>query len=199
MNKTRLTVIAAALATTALALSACGSANPGAAAVIGDERISEQQLTAAVQEVMAAQGHPIDSANEKLTRTVLDRMVKEILVDQAATRAGVQVTQGEIDRTLAEYRAQNGGVQGFNGILIGQGIAPAQADAAVKLNIQAQKLAQAVSPGADPQTAGQQLVSALGQYSEMIGTKISPRFGSWDAASITVGGLPSDLSVQLAG
>lgn len=198
MNK-RLPVIAAALAASALILSACGNGNPGAAAVIGEDRISEQELTSAVETILTAQGHSIDTSNDKLTRETLDRMVKMALIDMAATKAGVVVTQGEIDRTLADYQAQAGGAEQFNGILLGQGIAPSQADAAVKLNLQAQKLAQAISPGADQQTAGMQLVSTLGQYSEMIGTTISPRYGTWDAQSLSIGGLPSDLSVPLAG
>lgn len=198
MNK-RLPVIAAALAVTALFLSACGNTNPGAAAVVGSDRISEQELASAVETILTAQGHPVDTSNDKLTRETLDRMVKMSLIDDAATRAGVVVTQGEIDATLQQYIAQAGDEQTFHGILLGQGIAPSQADAAVKLNLQAQKLAQAISPGADQQTAGMQLVATLGQYSESIGTTISPRYGTWDAQTLSIGGLPSDLSVPLAG
>lgn len=193
----RLPVLAAALAATALLISACGSGAPGAAAVVGPERISERELADAVGEVLRAGGRPENTANADLTRTILDRMVKIALVDQAATRAGVVVTQGEIDRVTADYEQQAGGPEQFDGLLLGQGIAPSQADAAVKLNIQAQKLAEAVSPGADPQAAGAELVNTLGQYSLMVGTEISPRYGTWDIASLSIGGQPTDLSVRL--
>lgn len=193
----RLPVLAAALAATALILSACGSGAPGAAAVVGPERISERELADAVGEVLRAGGRPENTANADLTRTILDRMVKIALVDQAATRAGVVVTQGEIDRVTADYEQQAGGPEQFGGLLLGQGIAPSQADAAVKLNIQARKLAEAVSPGADPEAAGTELVNALGQYSLMVGTEISPRYGTWDISSLSIGGQPSDLSIRI--
>jgi len=38
-----------------LTLTGCGAATPGAAAVVGDTRISEQTLTSNVQEVLVAQ------------------------------------------------------------------------------------------------------------------------------------------------
>lgn len=198
MNK-RPAAIATALAGAALVLSGCGNGNPGAAAVIGPDRISENELASAVETILTAQGRPVGTPNEELTRSTLDRMVKEAIVDMAAQKAGVVVTQGEIDRALADYEVQAGGADAFKGILLGQGIAPSQADGAVKLNLQAQKLAQAIAPGADAQTAGLQLVGALGEFSQMVGTTISPRYGTWDAQTLSIGGLPSDLSVPLAG
>ena len=193
----RLPAFAAALAATALLVGACGTGAPGAAAVVGPDRISERELADAVGEVLRAGGRPENTANADLTRTILDRMVKVALVDQAATRAGVVVTQGEIDRVTADYEQQAGGPAQFTGLLLGQGIAPSQADTAVKLNIQAQKLAEAVSPGADPQSAGIELVNALGQYSLMVGTEISPRYGTWDVATLTIGDQPTDLAIRI--
>ena len=193
----RLPAFAAALAATALLVGACGTGAPGAAAVVGPDRISERELAEAVGEVLRAGGRPENTANADLTRTILDRMVKVALVDQAATRAGVVVTQGEIDRVTADYEQQAGGPEQFTGLLLGQGIAPSQADTAVKLNIQAQKLAEAVSPGADPQSAGIELVNALGQYSLMVGTEISPRYGTWDVSTLTVGDQPTDLAIRI--
>ena len=193
----RLSAFAAALAATALLVGACGTGAPGAAAVVGPDRISERELAEAVGEVLRAGGRPENTANADLTRTILDRMVKVALVDQAATRAGVVVTQGEIDRVTADYEQQAGGPAQFTGLLLGQGIAPSQADTAVKLNIQAQKLAEAVSPGADPQSAGIELVNALCQYSLMVGTEISPRYGTWDVATLTIGDQPTDLAIRI--
>ena len=190
-------VLAAALAVGALLLGACGSATPGAAAIVGTERISERQLSDAVANVLTSGGRPANTANADLTRTVLDRMVKMALVNQVATRAGIVVTQGEIDRVIADYQQQAGGADAFNGVLLGQGIAPDQVDAAVRLNIQARKLSTAISPGADVQAADQQLVATLAQYSSIVGTEISPRFGSWNAQTLSVGDRPTDLSIYV--
>ena len=48
--------LAGAAAIIALVASGCGSALPGAAAVVGDQRISERELTEQVEQVLRAQG-----------------------------------------------------------------------------------------------------------------------------------------------
>ncbi len=199
MKTTRTAAIGTALAALAIAVSACGPANPGAAAVIGADRISDQQLTEAVQSVLRAQGRPVDSESAKLTHKVLQRMVTMSLVDQLATRAGVVITQGEIDRTYADYQAQAGGEKQFDGVLLSQDIAPADAKDAVRLNLLASKLAETISPGAEGQLATQQLIETLAKYSTIVGLSISPRYGTWDPGTLTVGPLPSDLSIPTVG
>ena len=62
--------VVAAVAASVLVLSGCASATPGAAAVVGNERISERDLTEQVEQVLRAQGRPVDSASEALVVTL---------------------------------------------------------------------------------------------------------------------------------
>ena len=65
-RRPRLVLAAASLAAAALLLSACSNQQPGAAATLGDTRISEQTLSAEVQAVLVAKGQPATSVDEAL-------------------------------------------------------------------------------------------------------------------------------------
>ena len=65
-----------------LLMTGCSSPQAGAAATIGDSRISEQQLATQVEAVLAAQRQPVDAANQTLTSKTLSRMITIDLVDR---------------------------------------------------------------------------------------------------------------------
>ena len=68
-----------------IGLSGCGTPTAGAAAVVGDQRISEATLNSEVQSVLSLQGLPAtDSSNELITST-LDQMITTILVNELAS------------------------------------------------------------------------------------------------------------------
>ena len=190
--------LAAVVAVATIALAACGTPTPGAAAVVGDSRISEADLTTQVQAVLAAQGKALDSTDPELTSSTLDRLVKAELVDLLAHEAGITITQGQIDAELQAYATQAGGQSEVERIFLEQGIAPSQIPAVVVLNLQANALGAALAPSADQQAQGQALVQAITILSQAIKTEVSPRYGTWDAASLQVGAVPDDLSVPAA-
>ena len=57
-RRPRLFLVAASVAAAAALLSACGTQQAGAAATLGDTRISERTLSSEVQAVLAAKGQP---------------------------------------------------------------------------------------------------------------------------------------------
>ena len=58
--------------------------------MVGNERISESDLTEQVEQVLRAQGRPVDSASEALVVTTLDRMITTQLVEQLAAEKGAE-------------------------------------------------------------------------------------------------------------
>ena len=75
---------------------------------------------------------------------------------------------------------------------------PAQAiDQQVQLSLQVQKLGSALAPDADPNGQQQAVVQYVTGFGVLEGVTVSPRFGTWDAATLTVGPLPSDLSTTV--
>lgn len=95
-----------------LALSACGTAvRSGAAAVIGDDRISTDQLARIVDAGIAAPGADEQLASDRpaYQRQVLQQLIQGELVERTASRLGVSVTQGQVDAEYASIEQQVGG------------------------------------------------------------------------------------------
>jgi hypothetical protein len=193
-SKKQWTLVGAAVIA-AIVLSGCGSTSPGAAAVVGGDRISERELNEKVEQVLRAQGRPVDSASEALVVTTLDRMITTSLVEQLADQEGVEVTQGELDATLANYAEATGGQEAFEELLIQQDLAPESIEDLFRVNILAQKLGMELDPMGSPEAQSSAVLVAVSQFSEEIGTSVSPRYGTWDGATLTVGAISNDLSV----
>jgi len=191
-------ILVAAAAAAAILLSACGNQQAGAAATLGDTRISESTLSSEVQAVLVAKGQPATSVDEALPPEILSRLITIELVDELAAREGIAVTQGQIDEQLANYEGQAGDRAAVEKLFIEQGVAPSQIESIVKLNIQAQELGIAIAPNGSAEEQGQAVVDAVIALSEELDTTVSPRFGTWDAATISVGPAPDDLSVPPA-
>ena len=177
-----------------IGLSGCGTPTAGAAAVVGDQRISEATLNSEVQSVLSLQGLPAtDSSNELITST-LNQMITTILVDELASREKIEVTQGEIDDLRLQYIAQAGGVEAFESQISQQGIAIDDVDSIIRVNIQVSQLGDVLSPNTEPDAKSAAVFLALTELSSEIGTEVSPRFGTWDPENLTVGPSANSLS-----
>ena len=192
MNSRRAGVLAA-VAASVLVLSGCASATPGAAAVVGNERISERDLTEQVEQVLRAQGRPVDSASEALVVTTLDRMITTQLVEQLAAENEVVVTQGELDATIANYVEASGGREAFQNTLLAQDLAPDDIDELFRVNLLAQKMGVLFDPSGTPETQSSAIFTAVAATQE-VGTTVSPRYGQGDLAGLLVG--PPERSVR---
>lgn len=194
----RLALAAATAAVAVLALSACGSAPAGAAATIGDTRISDSDLTAQVQEILEAKGQPADSADASLVQQTLGRMITVELLDTLAAREGVEVTQGQIDEEYANYSAQVGGDQALEEVFLQENVAPSQLESIIRLQIQAQLVGLALAPEGSAEEQGTAVFEAASLLSEELDTTIAPRFGTWDPATLSLGPTPEDLAAPPA-
>lgn len=194
----RLALAAATAAVAVLALSGCGSSPAGAAATLGDTRISDATLTAQVQEVLEAKGQPADSADASLVQQTLGRMITIELLDTLAAREGVEVTQGQIDEEYANYSAQVGGDDALQELFLQENVAPSQLESIIRLQIQAQLLGIALAPEGSAEEQGTAVFEAAALLSEELDTTIAPRFGTWDPATLSLGPTPEDLAAPPA-
>jgi hypothetical protein len=189
---------AGVLAGVALLASACGGQQAGSAATLGDSRISEVELTQVVQEILAAQGKPVDSADEVLTADTLARMIVIDLVDVLAAREGVEVSQGAIDEELTSYINQVGGEDAMVNTFVQQGVAPSQIDDVIRLSLTAEQLGVALAPDAPLEEQGQIVFEAAIALSQELEVAVSPRYGSWDPLALSLGPTPNDLAAPPA-
>ena len=180
-------VLTAAIAAAAPLLTACGSdAHPGAAAVVGGQRITVAQLETRVNEVRTAQRAAVkDDAQYKqavsqtagLTRDTLHGMVIDRVLHRAAQDAGVSVTPKEVQQMRTGLEQQVGGSKALQTAWLQQyGVAPQRLDENLRLQLEAQKLAQAL--GAD--TSKPAFWNALSKASKELHVDLNPRYGTWD-------------------
>ncbi|MDF3301624.1 SurA N-terminal domain-containing protein [Streptomyces tropicalis] len=189
MHRRRRTALAlsAVIAAAAPLLTACGNdAHPGAAAVVGGQRITFAQLQSRVDEVRRAQRASVpDAASYEqavartgtLTRDTLHQLVLDRVLDRAAQDAGISVSRLEVQRMRAGLEQQAGGAKGLKSAWLQQyGVPPQRLDDNLRLQLEAQKLASSLHT--DPSRP--EFWKALSKASGELRIDLNPRYGSWD-------------------
>lgn len=199
MRRRGIVALATSLALAAsVSLAGCaGLGEAGSAATVGDVQISTDALASQTEEIQEQRGVPAGSADSALTLAVLQRLVITELVGQAAAAQGVTVSQGEIDAATAEFEAQLGGADALRAAYLDSNVPASAIEGQVDLSLQVQKLGATLAPDADPNSQQQAVVQYITGFGIQEGVTVSPRFGTWDAGTLTVGPLPSDLSTTV--
>lgn len=178
---------AAALLVAAPLLTACGNdAHPGAAAVLGGERISMGELQGKVNAVRDAQrdapgGAQMIKGSGQLTRATLDGLIRDRIVKQAAKDAGVSVTRREIGEVRNELEKQAGGSKKLErAVLQQQAIAPGEIDNRLRMQLLVDKIAE--KDGIDLRSPqGQSRLNAtFSKTARAMKVSVNPRYGKWD-------------------
>ncbi|MEU9306656.1 SurA N-terminal domain-containing protein [Streptomyces sp. NPDC048256] len=172
-------------------LAACGNdAHPGAAAVVGDQRITVAQLESRVNEVRTAQRAAVtDDAQYaqavaqtgSLARDTLHGMVLDKVLHRAAEDAGITVSRREVQEMRAGLEQQAGGAEGLETAWLQQyGIPPQRLDENLRLQLEAQKLATELGTN----TSQPAFWNALSKASKALDVDLNPRYGNWDAQKV---------------
>ncbi|WEO96989.1 SurA N-terminal domain-containing protein [Streptomyces sp. FXJ1.172] len=180
-------VLTAAIAAAAPLLTACGSeAHPGAAAVVGGQRITVAQLQSRVDEVRRAQRAAVPdeaqyqqvlASTSSLTRDTLHNMVLDQVLHRAAQDEGISVTRRDVEQMRAGLEQQAGGAKALQTAWLQKyGIAPARLDDNLQLQLEAQKLAAKL--GTD--TSQPAFWKELSKASQELRIDLNPRYGAWD-------------------
>ncbi|MGW7070878.1 SurA N-terminal domain-containing protein [Streptomyces sp. NPDC054855] len=193
MHRRRRTALALSTAAIAAAplLTACGAeAHPGAAAVVGNDRITVSQLEGRVNEVRTAQRAAIPDEQQYeqaiaksggLTRSTLHTMVLDKVLHRAAVDAGVDVSRRDIQTMRAGLEEQAGGKKQLEqGWLQQYSVAPSQLENSLRTEIEAQKLARKL--GVDMNAPEGQAIfwKELSKASKKLDVDLNPRYGTWD-------------------
>ncbi|MFH9726746.1 SurA N-terminal domain-containing protein [Streptomyces sp. NPDC017254] len=188
-RRTALTVSAALLAAAPL-LTACGSdAHPGAAAVVGGERIDVSSLQAQVKDVRAAQERSpqaaqLVQATGDLPRRKLNVMIFDRVVDKVAADNGVTATRGELQQTRTAFVRESGGEDRLATVLLQeQGVAPGEIDDVVRRNVLMNKIAAKLGVTDTPE-GQKKLTEVFSAASKALAIDVNPRYGAWDDAQV---------------
>ncbi|GAA2374887.1 SurA N-terminal domain-containing protein [Streptomyces carpaticus] len=192
---TALSVTAAAVLVAAPLLTGCSTgAHPGAAAVVGGERISISQVQGHVDAVRAAQRDQPDAdqliaASSTLTRETVNFLVYLQVVDRAAQSQGVDITRRQVQEARADAEANAGGPDALaQSAISGQGGLPLtaeQIDDVLRSNLQIQGIAEQLGVLEDPM-GGEKIGQLLAETADEAGVEINPRYGTWDAQLVSL-------------
>ncbi|MFI9648936.1 SurA N-terminal domain-containing protein [Streptomyces sp. NPDC052040] len=191
MHRRRTAIALSAALVAAPVLTACGdSGHPGAAAVVGGQRITVAQLESRVKEVRTAQRAAAPDATQYqqtvartggLARDTLHSLVLERVLDRAARNAGVTATRRDVEQLRTSLEQQAGGAGALKSIWLDQyGVAPGRIDDNLRTEVEAQKLSAAL--GADMNTTDGKAVfwKAMAGASKELHIDLNPRYGTWD-------------------
>lgn len=173
-----------------LLASGCGQTRAGAAALVGEQRISVNELSQSVNATVQAAAEQQLQVRDRsaLVRSVLSRQIVFTILEEAADRKGVTVTRGDVD----EWIAQRGGRQRLEAQVLRSGVAPGELREFVRHRIMQQRLARALGAGSG---AGQgALVGYLRKVARDMGVTVSPRYGQFSVQRLGVTEEGSDLS-----
>ena len=205
MLRTPITLTAAALAA-ALALTACGNVQLGAAAVTHTSRIPTATVSAEVSNLDAA--YKADKAKVQLQfpasqmpQQVLSWLVRFRVREQMAARNHLTITRAETQSALASASAQakQSGVT-LTDLAVANGIPPDQINELGRyVAIQNQLLAR-LDGGTLPtasaalQTLGNQFNTYQCRAAKSMGIRVNPQFGQLDYSQVSVIPAPAKLA-----
>ncbi len=196
-RRTAVSIAAAGLVLASPVLTACGSgpAHQGAAAVVGDHRITIAGLQSQVDEVRSAEakdpqaGAQAVSASGSLSTQTLSMLVQNEVIDRAAADAGVKVTDAEVQQERAAALQQfNGDEKQLDSTLLTRyGVGPSGIDQFFRTNVTVGKLIASLGfqPGSDNGNAA--ALQTIAKTAKSIGVTVNPRYGTWDAKKAVIG------------
>ncbi|MBW1602750.1 SurA N-terminal domain-containing protein [Streptomyces sp. JJ66] len=168
-------------------LSGCGGAEgrPGAAAVVDGEEIPVAAVQARAEAVRDAQradpeGEQLIQSTGPVQRYMLNYLLVERVVEQAAQDAGVSVSRAEVQEyRAAEEKRFRGGEALETVMLRERAIAPDQIDNALRVELLVRKTAEAL---------GGDVERVFAETAADLGIDVSPRYGTWNAEQVTLAG-----------
>lgn len=109
----------------AMTLSACGTVRAGAAATVGDDRITTSQLSAVVDRGLKDPSAQQNVGTDKpdFERKVLSRLIQHLVLVQAAKDLGVSIDGAAVDQAFDSFAQQLGGEQALRAQALKAGIA----------------------------------------------------------------------------
>jgi hypothetical protein len=192
VNRRRTVAVALAVSAVA-ALSACSStSHPGAAAVVGDQRITISTLQAHVAAYRAAVAKDTTAQEQPgVQSNMLALLVNAKIVDQALAAQGKSVSAEQVQQVEAQYAQQSGSAQALQQAIVEQlYISPSDFSIFARYQVGEQLLLQ--QAGVDPASdqAGADFLKILQKDGTNLGVTVNPRYGSWGVSSKSTSAWP---------
>jgi len=178
-------ILAVMSVATALLLSGCSQV--GAAATLGDTKITQATVQTSIDSIIAARVG-VDTSQmqletgESLNRGQLRFHLLTALLKATAQQLKLTVTKAEIDTRRASIIEQVGGETSLPSALVGAGIAEEDFDAYIEAMSYSDKIGQAlIASGVPEAELGTQVQKIIVAKAKELGVTVNPRYGKWDS------------------
>lgn len=199
-RRTRLAALGAVILGACALLAACSPVKMGAAAIVGDQRITVSTLDTQVsylQSAAAPYGSQVQLTSAEMPATVLSWLIRFAIQDQAAASEGISVTEAQVQQGIASINSQaqsaaeEEGYSSAEALLLSAGISPQMLPAAGRYQAQETAYAEKVNGGKLPSTTAEDntvnaaLTKAQCTAAKSLNIQVNPQFGRFDYASST--------------
>jgi parvulin-like peptidyl-prolyl isomerase len=174
----------AIIAATALLLTGCSQV--GAAATVGDTKITQATVQGSIDSILAERAK-VDvtqmqlETGEALNRSQLRFHLLSKLLRALGEELKIEVTKAEIDTRRASILEQVGGKESLPSALVSAGIAPEDLDTYIEAISFSEKISQAlVAAGVTEDQVGTEIQKLVVAKSKEIGVTVNPRYGKWN-------------------
>jgi hypothetical protein len=201
LTRTAAALVVALAATTGLA--GCSDDRLGSAAVVGDHQITTAELQDATQGYLKLEP---GAEPGNVQRRILERMILSHVIDEAARKEGVHVSDGEVAKQRDGLLKSVGGRKGLVTTLAAQQtpvvLAPSFIDRWFKDRVLYAKMTKKIAGNEDPASSAvlSRTADALTSAGESLDIEVNPRYGRWSTrrgiAPLVSGGL-SKTAAQL--
>lgn len=180
----------AIIAATALLLTGCSQV--GAAATVGDTKITQATVQGSIDSILAERAK-VDTTQmqletgESLNRGQLRFHLLSTLLRAVGAELKLTVTKAEIDTRRASIVEQVGGPSSLPNALVNAGIAPADFDTYIEAISISDKISQALSAaGVAQDQVGPELQKLVVAKAKELGVTVNPRYGKWNAETADI-------------
>jgi len=186
-------------------LAACSPVQAGAAAVVGDQRITVSALDTQVsnlQEAAKPYGSSLPITAAQMPSEVLSWMIRFEIMDQVAAAHGINVSQAQEQagfNSLKAVATQNGFPSAAE-LLVANGVPPQMFSQIGRWEAQQDAFARKQNGGKEPTTTAEQnafttaIDKAQCETAKSLNIKVSPQFGRLDYTRYQVVAAPDTLS-----
>jgi hypothetical protein len=208
-RRTRAAVGGVAAASACVVLAACSPVKLGAAAIVGDQRITTSALDTQVSYLQAAAkpyGSEISLSAADMPAAVLSWLIRFQVSDQVAANAGITLSSAQVQAGIANINSQASSAASQDGLsspqaaLLDAGISPQMLSDLGRYQAQEVAFATAANGGKLPTTTAEgntvdaKLTKAQCTAAKSLNIQVSPQFGRLDYTQLSVVPTPNTLS-----
>ena len=200
-RRTRLAALGAVSLGACAVLAACSPVKMGAAAVVGDQRISVASLDTQVGYLQTAAkpfGTQVQLPAAQMPAAVLSWLIRFQVEDEVAASHGVTVNAAQVQQGVASIRSQaqqaatQNGISNPQVVLVSAGISPQMLPALGRYQAQQIAYAEKVNGGRLPTTSAENdtvnaaLTKAQCTAAKSLNIQVSPQFGRLDYSQFAI-------------